>query len=42
MVVVHPAVIGWYSGFILFLRYDESLRGLGKMAGKEEEGRMKN
>ena len=36
-------MIGWYSGFILYHRYDESLRGLGKMTGKEEgvEGRMK-
>ena len=44
MVVVHPvrAVIDWYSGFILFHRCDESLRGLGKMTGKEEGGRRKD
>ena len=35
-------MIGWYSGFILYHRYDESLRGLGKMTGKEEGGRRKD
>ena len=41
MVVVNPvrAVIDWYSGFMLFHRCDESLRGLGKMMGKEEGGK---
>ena len=35
-------MIGWYSGFILYHHYDESLRGLGKMTGKEEGGRRKD
>ena len=35
-------MIGWYSRFILYHRYDESLRGLGKMTGKEEGGRRKD